>query len=371
MINSTSTVDQIDLHLPWTDRLWKQLNQSESPVSSALFVGKTGLGKSQFSLRYAMQILKNNDVFLGGNHPDLHVLIPEDEATHIIENTKSKEGVHSESTPLAPKDLLATYGLRYLEKNSGKPKKIISVQQIRSLIKQVMQHPHLAQQKVVIIQSADKMNINASNALLKTLEEPPSNTTFILIANQIERLPITIKSRCTEFHFRSPDVEIGMQWLEKQGMTQYAESYLMMANRAPLAALALSEQNEIEKLRDLFSSINQLWGKKISSIALASEWKKYDFDSIFNHLNRFLTDLLKIKSLQNISTECLQITELFYPVQREWSEKIATSISFPGLLKTIDEIQSIRRLGGGPSDKQLLLENAAIQLEKLALNQVS
>ena len=367
MVSAIPTSKQINVHLPWTNRIWKQLNQSEEAINSALFFGKTGLGKSQLVLKYALQILKNDDVFLGGNHPDLHVIIPEDEAVHILE--KTKESSEKENTTLAPEDLLASYGLRYLEKNSGKPKKVISIQQIRSLIQQVMQHPHLAKHKIVIIQSADKMNINASNALLKTLEEPPSNTSFILVANQIERLPVTIRSRCTEFHFRSPNVETGIQWLEKQGLNQHIESYLMMAGRAPLAALKLSEQNEIEKLRDLFSSINQLWGKKISSIALANEWKKYDFNNIFNHLNRFLMDLLKLKLIKSSSVECSQTTELFYPVQQEWSEKISTSVSISGLFKTIDEIQSIRRLGNGPSDKQLLLENAAIQLEKLALNQ--
>lgn len=365
-----STLEQINRHLPWTDRLWKQLNpvnQKEQHVlGSALFFGKNGLGKSQLVLRYAMQVLDNNDVFLSGNHPDVHVLMPENEAveTGIAERINKEEG----GSTFSPEELLAAYGLRYLEKNNGKPKKIISVQQIRLLIQQVVQHPHLAKHKVIIIKSADKMNVNAANALLKTLEEPPSNTIFILVANQIERLPITIRSRCAEFHFRTPDIEIGLQWLEQQGMNQHNKSYLMMANRAPLAAIELSKQNEIENLRNLFSSINQLWARKTSSIELANEWKKYDFERLFNHLNKFLADLLKLKSLKGSSVELADITELFYPVQKDWSEKIASSVSFSSLFKTIDEIQSVTRLGEGPSDKQLLLENTAIQLEKLALS---
>ena len=144
-----------------------------------------------------------------------------------------------------------------------------------------------------------------------------------------------------------------------------------MSNKAPLHAIELAKIKEIENLRSLFSSINQLWGRKISPLELASQWKKFEFQNIFNHLNRFLTDLTKLKSINsmnNNSTNKPFETNLFYPVQKDWCTKIALSVDFEGLFNTIDEIQSIQRLGNGPSDKQLLLENAAIQLEKLALN---
>ena len=356
--------------LPWTDRIWKQLNDNNRTISSALFFGKNGLGKSRLALRYAMEILNNDEIFLAGNHPDLHVLLPENKAEHIADLIETEEGNNlPQKTEVKPDDLIAIYGLRYLEKNTNKAKKIISVQQIRLLTNQVVQYPHLAEKKVIIIKDADKMNTNAANALLKTLEEPPINTIFILIASQIEQLPVTIRSRCSEFHFRAPDREIGLQWLQKKGIETHAESYLMMAGRAPLAAIDLSYQNEIENLREVFSSINQLWARKISSLELANEWKKHNFQNIFNHLNQFLNDLLKLK-LVKFPIEATKITELFYPVQIEWSKKIASTVQIENLFDTIDEIQSIKSLGEKPVDKQLLLENAAIQIEKLALNQV-
>ncbi|MGH1428388.1 MAG: hypothetical protein ACRBEE_10660 [Arenicella sp.] len=361
-----SLLDSLSTNFPWTERIWKNLESQTQTLNSALFFGKPGLGKSHTALKYTMQLLQNNEVFLSGNHPDVHVLLPEEEAIELLKNEDLEEGLDCKN--MSPQELIAAYGSRYFEKSSAKPKKIISVQQIRALIEQVVQHPNLSKHKVVIIKSADKMNTNSANALLKTLEEPPQNTSFILLADQIERLPITIRSRCAEFHFRAPDQEIGLQWLEQQGLHEHTESYLMMANQAPLQAIELAKAKEIENLRTLFSSINQLWAKKISPLELATQWKKFEFQNIFNHLNRFLTDLTKLKSI-NVHPGSTEPPEhLFYPVQKDWCTKIALSVEFEGLFNTIDEIQSIQRLGNGPSDKQLLLENAAIQLEKLAQN---
>jgi DNA polymerase-3 subunit delta' len=349
---------------PWNDRTWKNLtsnnptqNSTERHVDSALFLGKTGLGKTHLAVQFAMNLLKDDDVFLSANHPDLHVLMPEDEALEALESDQK------ESIATSAQKLLAQYSYRYLEQNKNKAKKIISVAQIRQLIEQVVQHPHKASHKVVIIKSADKMNSNSANALLKTLEEPPKNTIFVLIANQAERLPITIRSRCTGFHFRSPDKEIGLQWLERKGLSQHAESYLMMANRAPLKALHLSEKNEIENLREVFSSINNLWRQKISAIDLAKQWQGYDFKDISNHLSRFLIDLVRLKSIDD---EQCDFVELFYPVQRDWSVKIARSVDMALLCHVFDKVSSMKKLSDSPVDKLLLLEDAAISFQKLA-----
>ena len=356
----------LNTSLPWTERIWKQLSQAESPATSSLFFGKQGLGKAQTALRYIVDLLSENDVFLAANHPDVHVIMPANEVQELVDvNTLEGDILKTE---FSCELLLAVYAQRYLEKSTAKPKKIISVQQIRSLIEQITQHAHLAKNKIIVIKDADKMNINASNALLKTLEEPPENTIFILLADQIESLPITIRSRCTEVHFRSPDKSIGLQWLEQQGLTNHAESYLMMAGRAPLAALRLSQNNEIEYLRTIFSAINKLWAQKISSIELASEWKKHDFSFINKSLQQFMHDLLKLKSVEGSADNSIMSGELFYPVQSEWSKKISRTVQIESLFHMIEVLQTLDKQSSSPVDKQLLLEKTTIQLEKLALN---
>lgn len=72
----------------------------------------------------------------------------------------------------------------------------IKVDQIRALIEWSEGRPQIASRKVAIIYPADTLNIQAANALLKTLEELPVDSLFILICSRIAALPATIVSRC-------------------------------------------------------------------------------------------------------------------------------------------------------------------------------
>ena len=75
-------------------------------------------------------------------------------------------------------------------------KSVVTVDEIRKVNKFLSMTSHDGSYRVVIVDSADDMNNNAANALLKNLEEPPSRTLFILITHSIGRLLPTIRSRC-------------------------------------------------------------------------------------------------------------------------------------------------------------------------------
>ena len=78
---------------------------------------------------------------------------------------------------------------------------IIKIEEVRGVIKFLSLSPLESDKKFVIIVSADKMNKNAANALLKMLEEPPANSHIILIAPSVDSLLPTIRSRCILVHF--------------------------------------------------------------------------------------------------------------------------------------------------------------------------
>lgn len=78
--------------------------------------------------------------------------------------------------------------------------RIISVDQIRDLMQTVNLKPTEARYKVITLVSADRLNVQAANAFLKTLEEPPPNTVFILLSTNPERMLETIESRCLRLH---------------------------------------------------------------------------------------------------------------------------------------------------------------------------
>nr|WP_122012003.1 DNA polymerase III subunit delta' [Maliibacterium massiliense] len=72
----------------------------------------------------------------------------------------------------------------------------IGVEQVRALAREVFVRPFEAQMKVFIIEQADAMTTQAQNALLKTLEEPPADTAFFLLSDNMDLLLPTIRSRC-------------------------------------------------------------------------------------------------------------------------------------------------------------------------------
>ena len=100
---------------------------------------------------------------------------------------KVEKGIHPD---------VITIGLPLDEK--GKPKKEIQVDQIRDMISDAYILPNEAERKVYIIENADCMNINAQNAALKLLEEPPAGVVILLCAVNTGQLLPTVRSRCSE-----------------------------------------------------------------------------------------------------------------------------------------------------------------------------
>ncbi len=83
-----------------------------------------------------------------------------------------------------------------------KDKKNINIAQIRQTGFVIASRPNEGRYRMVLILNADLMNLQAQNALLKMLEEPPEKTFFILIADKVSSLLPTIISRCRKFRFR-------------------------------------------------------------------------------------------------------------------------------------------------------------------------
>jgi len=106
-----------------------------------------------------------------------------------------------------------------------------------------MESPQVARRKVALISRADQLNLNAANALLKTLEEPPADTFLILLHRAGQPLLPTIRSRCQALRVEAPDTETGVAWLGDQCPNSSAAdrlTALQWAGGAPLEAKAAS-----------------------------------------------------------------------------------------------------------------------------------
>lgn len=80
----------------------------------------------------------------------------------------------------------------------------IKIEQVREIEHQIMYRPLIGERKICLINDADRMTIGAANALLKTLEEPPDHSLFLLISSRPAALPATIRSRCQALRFTTP-----------------------------------------------------------------------------------------------------------------------------------------------------------------------
>ncbi len=123
------------------------------------------------------------------------------------------------------------------------------VEDIRSIIEEVVYAPSIGKRKVYIIDEVQMMTNNAFNALLKTLEEPPEYVVFILATTEAQKIPATILSRCQRFDFKRLPVSVIMARLEQVAKQESitldgpaAEMIALLADGAMRDALSILEQ---------------------------------------------------------------------------------------------------------------------------------
>jgi DNA polymerase-3 subunit delta' len=102
-------------------------------------------------------------------------------------------------------------------RDDGRPRSELTIDQLRNLGARLALSSQFGGLQIALIDPADAMNPNAANALLKTLEEPASNTIIVLVADDMSRLPATIRSRCQRVELRAPTHGEARDWLLERG----------------------------------------------------------------------------------------------------------------------------------------------------------
>ena len=200
-------------------REWRAALGGERMHHGWILSGRRGVGKSAFALAAARELVAEAGVPQpAGEHADIITL------TNL------------------PKD-----DVEAKKRDDGKPfelKRNISVDQIRRMQQRLTTRPTLGSRRVVIIDPSDDMEKGASNALLKSLEEPPVGTFFVLIAHRAGQLLPTIRSRCRILSF--PEVsEEDMQAVLARETPQAApamrDAAIAAASGSPGAAIDFVE----------------------------------------------------------------------------------------------------------------------------------
>ncbi|HUB88760.1 MAG TPA: DNA polymerase III subunit delta', partial [Dyella sp.] len=125
--------------------------------------------------------------------------------------------------------------------------------------------------QIASIDPADAMNTAAANALLKTLEEPASQTMLILLADAPWRMPATIRSRCQRMDFQLPKREESQAWLQQVGVRD-AETALAAAGGNPGLARIWVEEGALAQRQEVRKDLAALAAGRGDAIAMAKRW---------------------------------------------------------------------------------------------------
>ena len=173
--------------LPWQTSQWQLLQQaitSKRIPHALLFIGPEGIGKRVFAKLLSNSLICDNvqdngfpcgtcnacHLYSGDASPDIRIIEPEEQG------------------------------------------KQIKIEAIRDLVAQSVLAVKESRYRVFLVYPADAMTNAATNALLKTLEEPVPGTLLILVSSAPDRLPATIKSRCQIVRFNKPSESDALQW---------------------------------------------------------------------------------------------------------------------------------------------------------------
>jgi DNA polymerase III subunit delta' len=180
-----------------------------------LFIGPEGCGTLPIAIAYAQYLVCNaignenngeneacNLKFNHLSHPDLHFVYPTVTTDEIKTKPKSLDFIQDwrqfvNENPYG--GLFDWYKILGVQNKQGE----IRVEDAHEIVKSLSLKSHEGGYKIMIIWMVDKMNIAASNKLLKLLEEPTDKTVFILISESEEDIIQTIRSRCQVLHFNA------------------------------------------------------------------------------------------------------------------------------------------------------------------------
>jgi len=329
---------------PWQQESWRQLQLLRQRMPHAiLFHGAAGIGKSDFIEQFAQSLLceaarpdghacgecASCGWFSQQNHPDYRRVRPES-----LEDEPAAEGEEG-----------AAEGETKKAKSTKAPSKEIKIEQIRSLADFMNISTHRQGLRVVVLYPAEALNMPASNALLKTLEEPPPGTVFLLASNSLDRLLPTILSRCRKFAMPMPNHAEALAWLKAQGVSD-ADSWLREQGGAPLAALSQAETGN----RDDMDTLLQLLAHPSVEGALkaADKLQKVPLASQVSWMQRWLYDLFSYKLAGNVR---------YYPRYQKELAGLADKIHVSRLLAAIKGANERRATADHPLSPKLFIED--------------
>ncbi|APZ43644.1 DNA polymerase III subunit delta' [Acidihalobacter ferrooxydans] len=308
---------------PWQQRQWSQLQAQREAgrvPHALLLTGIPGLGKRQLAEAFAQAALCERPredglacaqchpcrLFAAGTHPDYTVVEPE---------------------------------------AAGKA---IRIDSARTLMDFLGLTRSFGAYKVALIDPADALNVNAANALLKTLEEPPAGTLLMLVTSAPSALPATVRSRCQVLAFGVPTAAQAQAWLATQPEAGPVDVALALAGGAPLGALQHADEERLAR-RDGWNA--QLATGHFDPAVLGGEMAAADYAQALDVCLAWLRDVARAGACAEVRENPDRVKEL---------RALGERVDLRGVFACLEQANRLRGLLGNGL-------NASLQLEELLL----
>ena len=197
--------------------------------------------------------------------------------------------------------------------------------------------PYYGPKKIYIINECEKMTVQAQNALLKTLEEPPAYGVILLLTTNVEALLPTILSRCVVLHMRPVEDRKIEEYLMKQlYIPDYKASVCAAFARGNMGkAKALAENEDFERIREeAVSLLKYISDMEISEIVGAIKRIndfKLDVNSYLDIISVWFRDILLFKATKDVNG-------LIFKEEIQYIRKIAGKSSYEGIENIIEAL---------------------------------
>lgn len=277
IVMDTEHLPTVSAPMPWHAAAWtllhQQMEQGQTP-HALLLVGPEYSGKSRLAIALARLMLCSQPVaglncgnchacelFAAGSHGDFRWLEPEEKS------------------------------------------RVIKIEQIRQLVEFTNRTAGFGQRKLVVLAPAESMNTNAANALLKSLEEPATDTYLILVCHRLQGLPATIRSRCQILRLALPAREEALQWLDQITSARTQSALLLdLAQGRPMLAEQLRSADGVEHLEAVHRALRQLFTGTINVPGLVQLLADESLEKVLARMVAELQAILRELSAEQLTT---------------------------------------------------------------------
>ena len=302
-----------------------------------LFSGDDGIGKRLMALRFTQALSCETP--------------PSSPQPDSCGHCRACEQIDSGAYP----DLLV------IEPEQDKANPQIKIDRVREIERHVIYRPLLSARKICVIDDADRLTVNAANAFLKTLEDPPDHSLFILVTSQPLRLLATVRSRCLTLRFSpaTPDQFEGALALKQATAIEDARFLSQVCGNRIGVALR-TDLPELRSRHDRFFDLcrDETLAHPTAVLQKAEELSKAQlFPEIIDWLAHGLRDLLLVTlgTRQDFLLHQSRIPQL---------QQLADSLTPADVVDLLDFLQTLEQAPTQNLNLQLCLENFLFRLHQ-------